>query len=212
MRTHGGATVHGAALLYEPPPYTVRETEQATEKTVVARKAAEYLRDGDMVILNAGTTMQALAVELRRYKGLQVVTNGLTVATALAASPGVQVFMIGGNVDFKKLGTVGSRAEEAMRDIRVEKAFLGITGISVGHGLFMHNAAEAEINRLFVSSAREVTVVVDSSKFDVPCLFRVAGLGEIHRLITDSGIRAEVRETLEKMDLDLDVVEAPAAA
>lgn len=95
-----------------------------------------------------------------------------------------------------------------MQDVHVEKAFLGMTGVSIEHGIFMHSAAEAQINRLFVSSAREVTVVVDSSKFNVPCLFRVASLQEVDRIITDEGIRPEVREALQRMDLELVVTDA----
>lgn len=206
VRTHGGATAGAARPIYEPSPYVKRETEHGSGKKAITSKAATYVRDGDTLIINAGTTMHALAAQLRNARDLQVVTNGLTVATELAASHDAQVFMLGGSIDFKKMGTVGPRAEEAMRDVHVEKAFLGITGISIEHGLFMHSAAEAQINRLFVAAAREITVVVDSSKFDVPCLFRVASLQEIDRIITDDGIRPEIKAVLERLDLELIIV------
>ena len=161
------------------------------------------------MLINAETSANARSPpELARFRDLHVVTNGLTVAIALATSPGTQVFMIGGDIDFKKLGAVGPQAEEAMRDIRVDKAFLGMAGVSIDHGLFMHSAAEARINQRFVSSAREVTVLVDSSKFDVPSLFRVAPLREIHRIVTDDKIRPELREALERMDLELVVTDS----
>ncbi|MDP1691581.1 MAG: DeoR/GlpR family DNA-binding transcription regulator [Burkholderiaceae bacterium] len=208
LRTHGGATVVAPNGQYEPPPYAIRESEHAAEKNAIAAKAAEYVRDGDTLLLNAGTSANALAAELTRRRDLQVVTNGLTVAVALAAAPGAQVFMIGGAIDFKKLGAVGPQAEEAMQDIRVEKAFLGMAGVSIEHGLFMHSAAEARINRRFVASAREVTLLVDSSKFNMPSPFRVASLREIHRIVTDARIRPEIREALQRMDLELVVADS----
>ena len=205
IRTRGGATTI-PDLASEPPPYDIRERVHAMEKASIAKKAAEFIKEGDTLIINAGTTMHELARHLRHQKNLQVVTNGLTVAMELGHSPGTQVLMIGGVVDFKKLGTVGPLAEETITNMRVTKAFLGMTGVSLDHGLFMHSPTEAQINALFVKAAREVTVVVDSSKFEAGSLFRVASLDMIDRIITDSQIRPETRRSLDKMGLEVVVV------
>ncbi len=205
-RTYGGAFALNASenLIFS---YDEREREHAEEKSAIARKAAEYSEDGDSIIVNAGTTMHELAVQLRRFKGLHVVTNGVTVVTELARSRDAQVLMVGGEIDFKKFGTVGPLAEETMRHIHVSKAFLGVSGISIDQGLSMHSPTEARINHCFLKSARETTVVVDSSKFEAHSLFRIAPLGEIHRIITDGGIKPETRRSLEKFGLELVVVE-----
>ncbi len=207
VRTHGGATTT-PDLATEPPPYDIRERLHAKEKASIAKKAAEFIAEGDTLIINAGTTMHRLARSLRQRKNLQVVTNGLTVAMELGHSPGTQVLMIGGMVDFKKLGTVGPLAEETITNMRVTKAFLGVTGVSLDHGLFMHSPMEAQINALFVKAAREVTVVVDSSKFEAGTLFRVAPLDTIDRIITDSQIQPETRRALDKMGLEVVIVPA----
>lgn len=201
VRTHGGATPMGSD--YEPSPYRIRQEEHAKEKSAVARKASEYIKDGDSIILNAGTTMHELAKELRRFKQLSVVTNGLTVAAELALAEGIQVTMIGGLVDPAKLGSVGPMAEESLRDIRVSRAFLGVTGVSVDHGISMHSPIEAQINKCFVRCAREVTVVIDSSKFEVPSLHRIVPLTEVQRIITDEGLSAELRRKIEALGVEL---------
>lgn len=204
IRSHGGATT--PTTPQQEPPYYVREREHAEEKSILAKKAAEYIKDGDSIIINAGTTMHELAGELKRYKDLQVVTNGLTIAAELVHSEGVQAILIGGVLRRETLATVGPLAEESMRDIYVAKAFLGVNGVSIDHGISMYSQIEAQINKVFVHSAREVTVVVDSSKFGAPSLSRIAPITDIHRIITDSKINPGIRRHLEEAGLEVVVV------
>jgi DeoR/GlpR family transcriptional regulator of sugar metabolism len=177
------------------------------EKSSIAKKAAQYVSDGESIIINAGTTMHAFAMHLRHRRDLQVVTNGITLVAELAHCPAAHVLLIGGETDFKKLGTVGPLAEEMIREIHVSKAFLGVSGISLDHGLLMHSPAEARINACFARAADEVTVVVDSSKFEANFIYRVAHLGDIHRLITDGKIKADARRCLAQARVELVIAE-----
>ena len=118
VRTYGGA-IALAAPDKMMSPYDVRVKEYSKEKLSVANKAAEYIENGDNLIISAGTTMHALALQLKRHENLKVVTNGLAVAMELAIAPGAQVLMIGGAVDSKELATVGSLAEELIQSIHV---------------------------------------------------------------------------------------------
>jgi len=197
-RTHGGAVSlvgSGASL----PHYDIRKGIHLKEKAAIAARAVRYIGDGDSLIINAGTTTRELAASLRRFRGLQIVTNGITLVPELADCADSQVFLIGGETDFKKLGTVGPVAEEMMRDIHVAKAFIGVSGISLERGLLMHSPSEARINAAFVESADEVTVLVDSSKFTSNYIYRVAPLEGIQRVITDAGIDAETCKALQQV-------------
>jgi DeoR/GlpR family transcriptional regulator of sugar metabolism len=209
-RTYGGAI----ALIAPDKmmaPYDVRVKEFTKEKLSVANKAAEFIKNGDNLIISAGTTMHALALQLKRHENLKVVTNGLAVAMELAIAPGAQVLMIGGAVDSKELATVGSLAEELAQSIHVPKAFLGVFAVSIEHGISVHSPVEAEINRRFVNSAQEVTVVADSSKFDsqylnplnANFLFQIADLGDIHRIVTDGKINSETKKSLKRLGLEV---------
>ncbi len=203
-RTHGGAV---ALAGNEPAPYEERAVESAVEKSAIAKKAAEYVNDSESIIINAGTTMQAFAMHLRHRRDLQVVTNGVTLVAELAHSPAAHVLLIGGETDFKKLGTVGPLAEEMIQKVHVSKAFLGVSGISLDHGLLMHSPAEARINACFLRAADEVTVIVDSSKFEANFIYRVAPLGDVHRLITDAKIKADARRCLAQAGVELVIAE-----
>ena len=204
-RSHGGAVLR-ARPDYELSPYGTRQQEHSGQKALVAKRAAELVSDGDTLILNAGTTMRQMSRHLTRRKGLRIATNGVTLIQELAAAPGAQILLLGGDVDFRKMGTVGPLAEAALSDIHAPKAFLGITAISVDHGLSMHSPTEAQINAAFIEAADEVTVVVDSSKFQTPALYRVTPLDAIHRIVTDSGLSPAIAEQIRAMGLDLIIV------
>lgn len=216
VRTHGGAIA-----LVTPDklmaPYEIREKEFYKEKLAVAQKAAEFIESGDSLILNAGTTMRELARQLKGVKDLKVVTNGLAVAIEMVIAPGAQVLMIGGAVDSKELATVGSLAEGIVQAIHVPKAFLGVLAISIERGISVHSPVEAEINRRFIRSAEEVTVVADSSKFETHFLspfeanflFKTANLDEVHRIVTDSKIDPEVKKSLQRLGLEVVIADVP---
>lgn len=204
-RTHGGAIVdaEAEATRFATTPYSDRDQLYSKEKSLVAQRASELVRDGDSLIMNAGTTMCRLARALRERRNLRIVTNGVTVAGEFEGNRSAELYLIGGIVDFSKMATTGPAAEQAMNDIRVPRAFLGLSGISIADGAAMYNPEEARINRIFMESAREVTVVVDSSKFESQAIYRVAPLSSVHRIITDSGISSTNRAAIERMGIEL---------
>ena len=203
-RTHGGAVADfGDGSPASTKNYSVRESAQAAQKQLIARHAARLITDGESIIMNGGTSMHALAMELSRHNNLQVVTNGLTVAVELGGNSTTRVYFIGGMVDFTKMATVGHSAQEVMKDIHVDRAFLGVSGISVSGGLAMFNPHEAEINRAFINAAREVTILVDSTKFSSKAMFRIAPIEKVHRLITDAGIDPDVQREIARLGIEV---------
>src|SRR5581483_11965544 len=132
-RTHGGAIVgeEAEATRLTVIPYIDRNQVRAKEKGLIAQRASDFVKDGDSIIINAGTTTCRFARALRDRTNLQVVTNGVTVAAEFESNRSVQLYLIGGLVDFSKMATTGRSAEQAMSEIRVPKAFLGFSGISV---------------------------------------------------------------------------------
>lgn len=133
-------------------------------------------------------------------------TNGLTVAVELEKCRGSRVFLIGGVVDFTKMSTVGQAAQDALRDIVVDQAFIGVSGLSVEGGMAMFNPQEAEVNRAFIQAARHVTVLADSTKLDSKAMFKICGLDQVNRLITDDGISRRDRAAIEALGVELIIV------
>jgi DeoR/GlpR family transcriptional regulator of sugar metabolism len=209
-RTRGGAIFESESKApLTGPNYASREREYSREKLLLGQKAAAFIDDGASIVVTGGTTMHALAIALAGKRGLQVVTNGLTVAVELEKCEDSRVFFIGGMVDFTKMATVGQAAQDLLRDLLVDQAFVGVSGISTTSGLAMFNPQEAEINRCFIQAAKHVTVVADSTKFHSKAMFRIAGLDKVHRLVTDDGLPDEAARAIR--DLGIELVVVPAA-
>lgn len=194
-RTHGGARRRDDSVGREPSPYAVREREQAREKAALAKIAARFVADGDSLIINAGTTMRQLALEIRA-KDLKVVTNGVTVAPVLGELPGAELLLLGGALDPRKMATIGVEVEHMLENIRVRKAFLGVSGISAQHGMFMHSPEEARVNAALIAHADEVIIVADATKFAANQPYRIGPWSTATRLVTEEKVPADLRATI----------------
>jgi DeoR family fructose operon transcriptional repressor len=194
-RVHGGA-VPVERLGYEPA-LAQRENVLAAEKDRIAKAALDELPAGGSVLIDAGSTTVRLAEMLPADRELIVVTHALPVATALAALPNVTLHLIGGTVRRRTLAAVGTWAEQALADVRVDVAFLGTNGLTVEDGLSTPDLAEAAIKRALVRAAARTVVLADHSKIGRTELAVVAPLASVDAVVTDSGVAPELAEEIE---------------
>lgn len=215
-RTHGGATLVDdldAYARYEGGTFEDRASTHGARKRRIAERAAQLVSDGDSLLINAGSTTTEFARALSNHKNLQVVTNGLTVAMELGRNPSADVFMLAGSLDRKKMATVFLPESPELAGIRAPAAFLGVVGVRVSEGPFMLTAQEARMNQAFVDVSAEVTLLVDSSKFEAEAMYRIVPMERISRIVTDQGIASSDRERIEELDIELIVVpDAPDPA
>lgn len=189
-RVHGGAVAPGApSRSTDEPGFEAKRTWASAEKTAIARAALATIEPGQTLALSAGTTTWLLASLLAtepQARPLTVVTNGLRVADALHGAEGVEVVLTGG-VRTPSDALVGPVADATLRDLRVDRAFLGVHGIDPG-GPTTPNLAEAATDRAIVRGAAATTVLADHTKWGVVGLARICGLDEIDTLVTDTGL------------------------
>jgi DeoR family transcriptional regulator, aga operon transcriptional repressor len=186
-RSHGGAVAHGTA--HELP---VRyRTGRSEEKRRIARAAAELVTDGAVIALTGGTTTTEVARTLALRQGLTVVTNALNIAVELAVRPDLKLIVTGGVARSASYELVGSLAEETLRGLNVDLAFVGVDGVDAKRGLTTQNEVEAATNRALMSRATSTIVVADASKLGRVALAQIAGVEAADRLITNDGADAE---------------------
>jgi DeoR family transcriptional regulator, aga operon transcriptional repressor len=185
-RSHGGALPARESALEDP---TLREKEKLhrKEKLQIAGAAARMVREGQVVILDSGTTTTAIARALRKFQNLTVITNAVNIAAELSGSS-LEVILTGGSLRKNSFSLVGPIAEETLRRLNGDILFLGVDGFDVQHGLTTPNLLEAKVNRAMMDVARIVVAVCDSSKFGRRTLSAIAPPSEVHYLITDRGI------------------------
>jgi len=206
-RVHGGALALPARTGKEPG-FEAKSGLWLAEKQAIARAAATHVAPGSTIGISAGTTTFELAREVRDTPELTVVTNSVPVAQLLheSGAPGQTVVLTGG-VRTPSDALVGPVAVSALRTLHVDLLFLGAHGLDPRAGLTTPNLVESETNRALVASAREVCVLVDSSKWGTIGLSTFAALTDIDILITDSGLPRVAWSALADSVGSLEIVE-----
>jgi DeoR family transcriptional regulator of aga operon len=203
-RTHGGALPARESVLEDP---TLREKEKLhrQEKLRIAEAAAGKVTEGQVVILDSGTTTTAIAHALRDFRSLTIVTNAVNIAAELTGTA-VEVILTGGTLRKNSFSLVGPIAEETLRRLSADLLFLGVDGFDVNYGLSTPNLLEAKVNRVMVEVAKRTIAVCDSSKFGRRSLSLIAPPSLIHEVITDRGIPKSDFRTLKQAGTEITVV------
>ena len=200
-RTHGGA-IPASPTLFEPP-YAQRQVMRQEEKRLIAAAAADLVKPGDTILLDAGTTTYEAALVLRDAPKLTVVTNSLANAQALMDSPGIEVVLIGGAVQPRRRAILGPLATRFLEDFHVDRAFLAFNGVHHEAGFTVVDFEAAELKRRMMACAAEVVVLSDSGKIGQVAFARVAALTSARLLITDAGAIGDEMNAIEANGLEV---------
>jgi DeoR family fructose operon transcriptional repressor len=200
-RVHGGA-IPAERLGFEPAVDT-REQVATSEKEAIAKAALNELPVDGAIALDAGTTTLRLAEAIPADRELTVVTNGLPIATVLAARPNLTVHVVAGRVRSRTLAAVGEAAVEFLRHVYVDVAFLGTNGFSVERGFTTPDSAEAATKRALIGCAGRSVVLADSSKHGADHFAGFADLQDVDLLITDGGLDTNKTSGLEAAGLQV---------
>ncbi len=203
-RTHGGALPARESAL-EDPTLGEKEKLHRKEKLQIAAAAAGMVREGQVVILDSGTTTSAIARALREFQNLTIITNAVNIAADLSGSS-LEVILTGGTLRKNSFSLVGPIAEETLRRLNADILFLGVDGFDVHYGLSTPNLLEAKVNKAMMDVARVVVAVCDSSKFGRRSLSSIAPLSAVHHLITDRGIPKPDLNALKKTGIQVTLV------
>lgn len=179
-------------------------------KEAIARQAAqELVRDGDIIIMEGGTTVTAMAPFLTPCKELTVVTNGLATADKLQQHlpPDATIIATGGILRPESSTFVGPVAEHFFREFHGRRLFLSATGLTLEMGLTDPRMLETQVKRAMIASVDEVVVLLDSSKFGVKSLMTVLEPQLISRLITDDGAPPDLLDHLADLNVQVTTVQ-----
>jgi DeoR family transcriptional regulator of aga operon len=203
-RTHGGALPARESALEDP---TLREKEKLhrKEKLRIAAAAARMVTEGQVVILDSGTTTTAIARALRNFQNLTIITNAVNIAAELSGSA-LEVILTGGSLRKNSFSLVGPIAEETLHRLNADILFLGVDGFDVHYGLSTPNLLEAKVNRAMIEISKTSVAVCDSSKFGKRSLSLIAPPSSLHHVITDSGIPRAELTALRKSGLEVTVL------
>jgi DeoR/GlpR family transcriptional regulator of sugar metabolism len=169
-------------------PSSLRETLNPREKERIARRAAELVKDGDVLIVDGGTTTLCLAPHLANRR-VRILTNSILIAHRIDAmrsvNAGAEVFLTGGFLYPASGLLVGPEAVSGLSQYHADWAFLSVGGLDA-EGATNTNHLVVEGERAMVRSARSVVVLADGTKWSRREMVRAFSWTEVDRLITDT--------------------------
>lgn len=163
IRVHGGAKrVYTMSTEMEMGE---KSTKNVQEKKEIGKTAASFVKNDDIIYLDAGTTTYEMIPFLKDIKNLLVVTNGVSNANLLTEK-GITTILLGGQIKTKTKAIIGSMAMDQLKQYGFSKAFLGINGIDIQFGYTTPDPEEAALKHLAGNLSSQAYVLADSTKFN----------------------------------------------
>jgi DeoR/GlpR family transcriptional regulator of sugar metabolism len=186
----------------ELPP-RLRSSINRAEKQRIAQAALDLIQNGETIMISGGTTTLELARLLPGQRRLTVITNSLYVAEELVDKPGINLVVLGGEVRGGERTMHGHLTESSAQELRADKFFYGIQAISLVHGLTHNQLQEVNTDRALASSAMQVIVLADHTKFGRVAPALVLPLSRVHTIVTGWDASQEVAELLRAQGIEV---------
>jgi DeoR/GlpR family transcriptional regulator of sugar metabolism len=202
QRVHGGALPASPAIAN----FAGREEILVESKVAIGRAAAQLIKDGQVVILDGGTTAVQIARHLPTNLQATIVTHSAKIAIELLDYPGVEVILIGGRLFKHSIVSVGAAAIEAIKHIHADMYFMGVTGVHPEAGLSTGDLEEAYVKQALCRQSAEAFVLASQEKLGAASQYVITSLRDVSGLIVEDSVPDEV--LLPFMELGLTIVRA----
>ncbi|MFB9278410.1 DeoR/GlpR family DNA-binding transcription regulator [Cohnella cellulosilytica] len=206
-RTHGGAIPSSAIRVGFEMDSNSKNVELVPAKEAIARKAVEWVEEGDIIVLDTGTTTLEMAKRLLHKKNVTVIVNDIEIASVLEKFEGVNVVIIGGTLRRNFHCTVGPFAVKLLSELNVDKVFLGTNAFSAEKGCTTPDINQAEIKKTMVQIATQVIVLCDSSKIGKNSFVQFAPPSDIDALVTDDNVDSALLKEISETGIDVHLAE-----
>jgi DeoR/GlpR family transcriptional regulator of sugar metabolism len=172
-------------------------------RSEIAHLAASLVRSEEVILVDGGPMACFLADELVKKSGLTIITNSIPVFEILRRNPDNILILTGGAFRQSSGVLVGPTSEGALSELRADKLFLMVAGISFNFGLSHTNISEVTIKQAMINSAREVILLADHASFGQESTVQVAPLDVVQKFITDDALPASIRLDLSMRGIDV---------
>lgn len=194
-RTHGGALL--LEKLNEDLNFAQKKTKDFDLKNAIGKRAAQLVRDGEIIAINSSTITTLMAEHLTA-KNLTVVTNSLNILNIIKEHSNYQIIVLGG-IYMENAQTIeGPTTTEQIKQLHFDKAFLGANGVDLQFGLSSASELEAKSKISMIGQSKGVYFLCEHKKFDRSSLFKVSDLKDVTAVITDWKLEETVLESYSK--------------
>lgn len=199
VKIYGGARLISAK---SEGSFSNREAENLDAKEIIARKAAEVLKPGMSVFIDAGTTTQMLAKTIPNID-IQIFTVAPTLALDLASIPKPSVTMCAGTLDKDYLMLTGFFTLDMLTRINIDVALMATSGFSLECGFTCGVESQMTVKRFALDKAKTSYVLMDNTKFNKTLPYTFGDLGDIDFLITDGPPPKDIARAAKRYDVGI---------
>lgn len=200
IKTHGGVMSITSKLSYEIP-YSSKSEVNSEAKRKIGIMAAKLIDDGDIIILDAGSTTLEVAKSIRN-DNITILTNDIKISMEVAHKRNIDLIVSGGSLSESVYTLIGNQTIEFFRKVRVNKTFLGCDAVDIAYGITNRTIEEVAIKKAMIEAAEEVIVVTDSSKLNKKVFCFLCDISVINKLIIDQ-IDETSRKELEEKGIEV---------
>ena len=188
FRSHGGASLkntHNSDLAFD-----LRNTLHTKQKAEIAKKAAALIEDGDVIFLDASTTVLHMVKYLEGKRCITVVTNSIPLPSLLRGS-NIPVYSTGGKLIPNSLAYGGPVAENAVKHFHFDKLFFSSCALTNDGRILDFSEEETNLRQVLLQQAKNSIFLCDSSKIGKSAAFYVATLDQVDTVISDIEVKAD---------------------
>jgi len=200
VRTRGGAKSIAHLSMLKEAAYPQRQVANTIAKQTIAEKAVGLVASGQSIYIDSGTTCMLFAQYLPDLS-LFVLTPAPITAIELVKNPGIKINLTGGHLNRETMTLTGFNAQEHVRGLNIDLAFIGTGAFSLSNGFTCGDYYEAELKKLIIRKAQKVIMLMDNSKVNYSMPYTFARLNQINTLITDSALPDDVRKAAEQANV-----------
>jgi DeoR/GlpR family transcriptional regulator of sugar metabolism len=180
-------SVRGGAVPHSPGPHHFRDRMKYDneQKQIIAAKALQFLKDGQVVLFDGGTSTMLIAQMLPKDLRLTVITNSFPIASLLEEHEHVEVLFAGGRLLKNSFVTIGNDAIQFFKKFRADICLLGICSIHAELGITGPDFEESDVKRTMIESSKEVIALATSEKLSTAEAYYVCPTERLSMIITD---------------------------
>ncbi|OSA96824.1 UNVERIFIED_ORG: DNA-binding protein [Clostridium botulinum] len=182
-KVYGGVTVNTQSN--ELLPFEERTIKNNSAKIDIAKKAAEFIEDGDSIFIDSGTTTLNIIDYLNDKNNITLFTNSINVILKAIPHDNIDIICLSGRFNRTTFSFTGLTSSDVLSTYNINKSFMACTGISLENGLTHTSPNEFKIKKVAVSKSHKTFLLADSSKFNIVSLMTFCDVKNLDYLITD---------------------------
>jgi DeoR/GlpR family transcriptional regulator of sugar metabolism len=179
--------VHGGALPIDAKTLTYHERSNYNlkEKNIIAKKAVNLIKDGQVIIMSGSTTNLQLAKIIPSDINATIYTYSLPIALQLTEHPSIEIIFIGGKLHKQAQVTIGLDVVSSISQLRADLCFMGTGGINIINGMTEPNWEVSHIKKCMIEASNEIIVLCTKNKINRVKRYPVTPISKINTIVTD---------------------------